>query len=310
MTETREQWIEREARKARERCGYDDWDSRNELTRDVWRNVVAPYYQEPLRVPVDVDGLADAIRRAEGHFWSWKDISEASQKGFRRCARAALAYLNIEPCEKPEYNPDDVALRPNERAELENLRDECERLRIQQPETRLEEKINCYGCGLALPKSALETGYNPIVDDVRVAVCQRCWDAGVGLQEKTAPAGVPSEWSDEDVEELAKVLYEAPDHHGDARDWTVASQYWRETSKNEARVALQWMAERGATVQHSTALDEALAKVERQRHQLNIKREAMESMLAEISKLDAECERLRQWQDDVLKVVNARMEVQ
>lgn len=79
----------------------------------------------------------------------------------------------------------------------------------------------------------------------------------------------PREWSVEDVEALAKVLYEAPDHHGDAMDWTVASQYWRKTSENEARAALQWMAERGATVQPSTALEEALAKIERQRNQLH-----------------------------------------
>lgn len=113
MTETREQWIEREAAAARKRWRVSgEWDSVREHIRQDWRNVVAPYYPEPLRVPVDVDGLADAIRCFDGNHWNWEDISESSREGLRMMARAALTFLNIEPCDKPEYDPNDVALTP------------------------------------------------------------------------------------------------------------------------------------------------------------------------------------------------------
>lgn len=83
--------------------------------------------------------------------------------------------------------------------------------------TETDEKINCYGCGMTLPKSALENGYNPIVNGVRVAVCGRCWYAGVAKPSVT-PTPAPNE---EQVEALARVLYQAPDYDG--KSWVLGS---------------------------------------------------------------------------------------
>lgn len=388
MTETREQWIEREAREARERYwGNDNWDRQAEAHKQDWRSVVTPFYQEPvadadtleklaeigenaynadksnlidekwisatkailraakpepLRVPVDVDGLAEVVHRAY-----WQDPAGDIGDGWREAARAVLAYLNIEPCARPEYNPDDVAFRDalkksqeivnnwtpeqrnhnsigyvvlqdNERAELENLRVECKRLRheveverdrandllddrdsavnirdktikaMREENTKLrveaseatakaerqrqqlhsqcktiesrgaeiarlenevqqlriqrsEEKIGCHGCGVTLPKTALEIGYNPVVDGVRVAVCQRCWDAGVGLQGKTAPETRPVRVRfDVTAEDLAAKI-----HHALHGGWPELSQ---ETDKTKAvwidtaKIAMDYLA--------------------------------------------------------------------
>lgn len=200
MTETREQWIEREARGARERYwNAENWDRVSEAHKQLWRNVVAPYYPEPLRVPVDVDGLADAIRCADSYFWTWDDISESSKKGYRKCARAALAYLNIESCAKQEYDPADVALTPSERAELENLRAECKRLRIQQPETRpVKIRFDVTAEELFWEMDDDNLPY-PIENVEGIALVQRAMDHLAARAVLEVPPGVPS------VEELRQI---------------------------------------------------------------------------------------------------------
>ena len=225
MTETREQWIEREARKARERYWDEpsDWDRANEDIREDWRNVVASFYQEPvadadtleklvgvarkaagegydteyivaavlraakpevnvtareiekialeerigeraakirdlvnsriryrfelpqpepLRVPVDVEGLAKVLYEtpdADGETWAWDKAISYEMETRRNEARAALAFLNIEPCDKPEYNPADVALTKPYAAINGNCPDvfrDCERWMAEGPGTK------------------------------------------------------------------------------------------------------------------------------------------------------------------------------
>lgn len=248
---TKEEWIEQEARKARARYWERDvWIETTAGSRQDWRNVVAPYYQEPvadadtleklaevavnaymehpnigndpvlgrameaavvavlraakpridyeqvriafsecmspkewaeyinsriryrfelpqpqpepLRVPVDVDGLARVMcdaAHAHNPCFNSRWYETAFQNAYRSAARAALAYLNIEPCAMPDdvafrdalkksqeivnnWTPEQrnhnsigyVGLQGNERAELENLRAECKRLRDYEAE--------------------------------------------------------------------------------------------------------------------------------------------------------------------------------
>lgn len=403
MTETREQWIEREAREARERYwdGIGDWDSDGYDIRQDWRNVVAPYYQDPvadadtirdlreialraylahphaqdagcmvdpmeaavtavlraaklqpspLRVPVDVEGLAKelalAYHRGVYRDALWAELGADAQEDYIREARAALAYLNIEPCAKPEYNPDDVALTPNERAELENLRVECKRLRheveVERDRAsdlladkdsaeaeceRLRVKASYATAKAERQRQALDDNRKTIesrgaeiarlenevkrlriqqpetrpvkvrfdvtAEDIRVALA--CTKRGefVSLEQwyldylsdhavLEVPPGVPSveklvkiyeqssgyppenkrfplraagvaairdavldgiqrrEWTDADVEELARVMYETSDADGDAWKWDDGSQYAKNTTRKEARAALGW----------------------------------------------------------------------
>lgn len=236
---TKEEWIEQEARKARDRYWgrIGDWDRADESIRQDWRNVVAPFYPEPVadadtleklaevaeeawwaapsgkeelamvvavlraakpevvydfdafssakrygpenngdfwkevcdiansriryrfelpkpepvRVPVDVDGLAKAI--FDGLYGESRLYDAGIKAMHVAAARIALAYLNIEPCAKPDdvafrdalkksqeivnnWTPEQrnhnsigyVGLQGNERVELENLRAECKRL--------------------------------------------------------------------------------------------------------------------------------------------------------------------------------------
>lgn len=332
MTETREQWIEREARKAlvTYNSGSDFWDDHSFEYQERWRSVVAPYYPEPLRVPVDVDGLADAIcnaaSRESEHYLCAEWNATSYRDSFRAAARAALAYLSVEPCAKPEYDPDDMAFRDalkrsqeivnnwtpeqrnhnsigyaglqdNERNELENLRAEggrlreevanllveisktnskaerqrqaldanrktiesrgaeiarlenvVKRLRTQQPETRpVNVRFDVTVEDLAAKiHHALHGGWPELSQEsdrtkaVWIDTAQIAMDYLASHAVLEASAGVSREWREEDVEALAKAMYETSDAYGEAWKWDDGDQYAKNTTRKEARAALAW----------------------------------------------------------------------
>ncbi len=71
----------------------------------------------PVRVPftdAQIEKMARAFYDARWGHGEWDDEGSSIKDMNRQAIRAALAAGGIEPCAPPEYNPDDVALRPSE----------------------------------------------------------------------------------------------------------------------------------------------------------------------------------------------------
>lgn len=164
---TREQWIEREAREARARYwGNDNWDRQAEAHKQDWREVVAPFYQKPVADADTLEKLAEigenAYNADKSNLIDKKWISatkailraakpkvdvDTDDVAFRDALKKSQEIVNNWTPEQRNHNSIGYAgLQANERAELENLRAECKRLRDCEAELlgRREEQAQLF----------------------------------------------------------------------------------------------------------------------------------------------------------------------